>query len=143
MTPNSPTWADIKAFLAADGWRELPSGARGGSSADHIFYEKALPDGRVLQTHVSHSANKSLSAGRFREILRHQLEVSKDAFWEAIRTSTPVDRPAPVEAPEPHQHPAWVVAVLVGKLHMTGEDIAKLSPDEAQARVQQFWTTGE
>lgn len=143
MTPNSPTWAEIKTFLAADGWRQLPSGARGGRSADHIFYEKTLPDGRVLQTHVSHSANKRLSAGRFREVLRRQLEVSKDAFWEAIRTGTPVDRPAPVEAPEPYQHPAWVVAVLVGQLHMTGEDIAKLSPDEAQARVHQFWTTGE
>lgn len=143
MTPNSPTWVDIKAFLAVDGWRELPSGARGGRSADHVFYEKALPDGRVLQTHVSHSATKSLSAGRFRDILRHQLAVSKDAFWEAIRTGTPVDRPASVEAPEPYQHPAWVVAVLVGTLHMTGEDIAKLSPDEAQARVHQFWTTGE
>lgn len=143
MTPTSPTWADIKAFLAADGWRELPSGARGGSSADHIFYEKTLTDGRVLQTHVSHSARKSVSAGRFRAILRHQLEVSKDAFWDAIRTGTPVERPAPLEAPEPFQHPAWVVAVLTGRLHMGGEDIAKLSPDEAQARVQQFWTTGE
>lgn len=143
MTPTSPTWADIKAFLAADGWRELPSGARGGSSADHIFYEKTLTDGRVLQTHVSHSARKSVSAGRFRAILRHQLEVSKDAFWDAIRTGTPVERPAPLEAPEPFQHPAWVVAVLTGRLHMSGEDIAKLSPDEAQARVQQFWTTGE
>jgi hypothetical protein len=140
VTPNSPTWADIKEFLAADGWRELPSAERGGR--DHIFYEKVLPDGRVLQTHVSHAAKKSLSAGRFRDILRYQLEVSKDAFWETVRTGEPVDRPAPVEEPEPFQHPAWVVAVLAGKLHMSGEDIAKLTPEEAQARVQQLWTTG-
>lgn len=95
MTPVAPTWGDIEAFLAADGWRQTPQ--HGGERQRHVFYEKVLEDGRVLQTHVSHSAQKSLSPGRFSNILRYQLEVSKDEFWDCIRTGKPVDRPVPVD----------------------------------------------
>lgn len=54
MTPNSPTAGDLERFLIADGWRRIPAGARDGKRESHVFYEKQLPDGRSLQTHVSH-----------------------------------------------------------------------------------------
>ena len=115
MTPAAPTWGDVEAFLRADGWRQVEKGERGGSRSRHVFYEKILDDGRVLQTHISHSRRKTLSPGRFSSVLRHQLEVSREQFWECIRTQRPVDRP--IEREEgPVEHEAWVVAVLVGDL---------------------------
>lgn len=138
MTPTAPTWDDVAAFLAADGWRKLPN--RGGSRQRHVFYEKVLDDGRVLQTHVSHSGQKTMSPGRFSSILRHDLEVSKAAFWECTRTGRPVGRPMPVED-APVEHEAWVVAVLAGDLHMSAAEIEALTPEEAQQIVNDYWSS--
>lgn len=139
MTPNAPTWAQVRSFLQADDWREVKSNARGGSQSDHIFFEKALPDGRLLQTHISHAAKKSMSAGRFQNILRLQLEVSASEFWEALRTSKPVDRPVVLEAPLRFEHQAWVVAVLVGQLHMDPDELSALTSEEAEALIHRHW----
>jgi hypothetical protein len=139
LTPAAPTWGDLEDFLGADGWRQVKKGERGGSRSRHVFYEKTLADGRVLQTHISHSRQKTLSPGRFSSVLRHQLEVSRQQFWEGIRTQRPVDRP--VEPEEgPVEHEAWVVAVLVGELHMSAEQIAALSREEGQKLVQEHWS---
>jgi hypothetical protein len=137
LTPIPPTWGDIETFLAADGWRQVPQ--HGGRRERHVFYEKVLDDGRVLQTHLSHSRQKLLSPGRFSEILRHQLEVSKDEFWDSIRTANPVDRPVPVDD-GPVEHETWVVAVLVGELHMSAEEIAGLTVEEARRIVHDHWS---
>ncbi len=139
MTPSSPTWGDVRDFLDADGWRKIETGARGGARSRHVFYEKVLDDGRVLQTHVSHAAQKSVSAGRFTSILGHQLEVSREDFWECIRTRKPVDRPVEVEE-GPVEHEQWVVAVLVGELHLTPEEFEALSAEEARRLVEEHWS---
>lgn len=139
MTPNAPTWGDIEDFIAADGWREIAGGERSGSRRRHIFYEKVLVDGRVLQTHISHSRGKTMSPGRFSSLLRNDLEVSKDEFWRCIRSGTPVDRPVVLEEPRVVEHDAWVVAVLVGELHMSPEELGALSREEAEELVLRHW----
>ena len=139
MTPTAPTWGDVEDFLGADGWRRVEKSVRGGSRSRHVFYEKTLDDGRVLQTHISHSRQKTLSPGRFGSVLRYQLEVSRAQFWECMRTQRPVDRPVELEA-APVEHESWVVAVLVGELHMTAEQIAALSEEEARRLVHEHWS---
>jgi hypothetical protein len=140
LTPAAPTWGDVEDFLTADGWRQLERAERGGSRSRHVFYEKTLPDGRVLQTHISHSRQKTLSPGRFSSVLRHQLEISREQFWECIRTQLPVNRPTELEE-GPVEHESWVVAVLVGELHMTAEQIGALSKEEGQRLVQEHWSS--
>ena len=139
MTPASPTWADIEAFLVADEWRKLLGGERGGSSSDHVFYEKLAPDGRLLQTHVSHSSKKTVSAGRFGSILREQLEVSRQDFWRCIQTGKPVERPVPVDDRATVRHPAWVINVLVRDLRIGAAEIETLSAAEAERLVYEHW----
>jgi hypothetical protein len=139
LTPTAPTWGDVEDFLAADGWRQVEKGERGGSRSRHVFYEKTLADGRVLQTHISHSRQKTLSPGRFSSVLRHQLEVSRQQFWECIRAQRPVDRPVELEE-GPVEDEAWVVAVLVGELHKTAEQIAALSKEEGEKLVRERWS---
>jgi hypothetical protein len=140
MTPNAPTWGELEKFLGVDKWTQLAPGSRGGSSEDHVFFEKVLPDGRLLQTHISHSRRGRPSAGRFAAILRYQLEVSREQFWTALRNGEPVDRPAVLEEPELVEHEAWVVAVLARELHMTAAQIAALSVDDAKQRVLDHWS---
>ena len=138
MTPTSPSWADVERFLGVDGWRQIPAGERGGRRQTHIFFEKPLPDGRLLRTHISHDRSKKISPGRFGTILREQLEVSRADFWEAIRSGRQVSRPVETEA-APVEHDAWVIAVLVGELHMGAEEIEGLSEQEAVALVHDHW----
>jgi hypothetical protein len=136
VTPTSPRWGDIRRFLVADGWREIAGSERGGPRSRHVFFEKALDDGRVLETHISHADDKTVSAGRFGEMLRTQLEVSRAEFWECIRTQTSVDRPVPVDR-APVEHPAWVIQVLTRDLRMTSDRIAALSPEAARELVNE------
>jgi hypothetical protein len=141
VTPSSPSWADIEKFLGVDGWRQIPAGERGGRRQSHIFFEKLLPDGRLLQTHVSHDRSKKISPGRFGLILREQLEVSRADFWEAIRSGEPVSRPVETEK-GPVEHDAWVIAVLVGELHLSAEEIEGLTEEEAVRLVHEHWARG-
>ncbi|MDQ3721072.1 MAG: hypothetical protein M3350_09890 [Actinomycetota bacterium] len=139
MTPNAPTWGEVEEFLKVDGWRRLAPSERGGSQAGHVFFEKTLDDDRVLQTHISYSRDKRPSPGRFRAILREQLEVSREEFWEALRSGDPVDRPAQVEEDQPVEHEAWVVAVLAAEMHMSADEIQALDVDEARDLVHRYW----
>lgn len=140
MTAASPSWGDVEEFLAADGWRQIPASERGGRRQPHIFFEKELADGRMLQTHISHDRSATISPGRFGAILRAQLEVSRAEFWEAIQTGEPVDRPVEVDEEAPVEHEAWVVAVLVGELHMSAELIEALSQEQAVQLVHEHWS---
>ncbi len=139
MTPDAPTWGEIEKFLKIDGWTRLPASSRGGSSQDHIVFEKLLDSGELLQTHISHSRGGRPSSGRFASILRHQIVVSRTDFWQALRSGEPVARPASVEA-EQVDHEAWVVAVLAGDLHMTAEEIATLDAEHARRLVLDHWS---
>jgi hypothetical protein len=82
---RTPTWAQIERFCVVDGWSEV-------RRSDHVFFEKALPDGTVLRTHRSLSSRKTMSPGRFKAILRYQLRVTEEQFWQALETRRPVDR---------------------------------------------------
>jgi hypothetical protein len=140
MTPDAPTWGEIERFLKIDGWTVLSASSRGGSSQRHIFFEKLLDGDELLQTHISHSRSSKPSAGRFALILREQIKVSRTEFWQALRSGKPVARPGAVEAEQPIEHEAWVVAVLAGDLHMTAEQLAVLDTEHAKQLVLDHWS---
>ncbi len=140
MTSTSPTRGDVEDFLKVDNWTRIPARQRGGRRQQHIFFEKILADGRQLQTHISHDRSSTFSAGRFSFVLRDQLEVSRDQFWEAIRTGEPVERPVPVDEEAPVEHPLYIVRVLAGELHLSPAEIGELSPEDAVRIVEQHWS---
>ena len=140
MTPDAPTWGEMEKFLQADGWTRLPASSRGGSGQRHIFFEKLLDSGELLQTHISHSRRGGPSPGRFGVILREQIKVSRAEFWAALSSGKPVARPAPVETEQQVEHEAWVISVLAGELHMTAEQIEQLDVEEARQLVLEHWS---
>jgi hypothetical protein len=130
---RTPTWDEIERFCRADRWREV-------RRSKHVFYEKVLADGTVLRTHRSFAGGKTMSPGRFKAILRNQLRVSEDDFWAALESGEPVDRPsAPPEA-DGTMLPAYLVRMLKAELHLTEDEIAALSPEEAKRRVDDHWS---
>jgi hypothetical protein len=139
MTPASPTGGDIETFLKVDGWRQLAPRERGGSRQSHVFFEKLLDDGRLLHTHISHDRKATPSPGRLGAILSDQLEVSKEAFWQSIRTGQTAERPSAVDEAEAVELPSWVVRVLTGQMHMSADEIARLTAADAEHAVREFW----
>ena len=82
---RTPTWAQVESFCQIDGWHEV---RRSG----HVHFEKVLPSGTLLRTHRSFASRKTMSPGRFKAILRHQLLVTEEQFGRALETREPVDR---------------------------------------------------
>jgi hypothetical protein len=132
---KTPTWGEIEQFCRIDGWRE-------SRRTDHVFYEKVLADGTVLRTHRSFAGGKTMSPGRFKAILRNQLQVSEDDFWTALETKEPVARPS--DPPEEEAaFPAYLVRVLKDDLHLSEAEVAELSREEAQRLVHQHWSRSQ
>lgn len=128
---RTPTYGEIEAFCRSDGWHEV-------RSTKHIFFEKRLQDGRVLQTHRSSSTDKTMSPGRFKAILATQLEVSADDFWETLRTGDPAPRPS-APPPPPDTVPLYAVRVLMEHDHLSLDEIAGMGRAAAERRVQEIW----
>jgi len=85
---KTASWADLRAFFRADEW--TPDRTTGDQQ-----FEKTLPGGRVLRSKRSMGKDDdALSKDLFKWILRVQLEVSEEGFWNAIRTSRSHYRPS-------------------------------------------------
>lgn len=65
---------------------------------------------------------------------------SRERTSAAIDTGEPVDRPVELDEDDVVEHDAWVIRVLAGELHMSSDEIAALSEDEAKKRVYAHWS---
>ena len=129
---RTPTWGEIERFCRIDGWRET-------RRTDHVFFERTLADGTVLQTRRSFASDKTMSPERFKAILRNQLHVSADDLWRALDTGEPVARPS--EPPDEEAAlPAYLARVLKDELHLGETEIAALTPAEAERLVHKHWS---
>lgn len=132
---SAPTWGDLVAFCIADKW-EPPRQTK------HAVYKKVLADGTALQTEASRGKDAdNIGAGLFHFILRVELQVSEDEFWEAIRTGEPASRPAhPAPRPLPPKPDAGLVFQLRKHLHLTDQEIGALSKDEAVELINAYYS---
>jgi hypothetical protein len=89
--------------------------------------------------HVSFSSDKAMSPGRFLSVLRTQLKVSQQDFWETLRTGQPAPRPSE-PLTELQRHEGWVIEVLIRQLGLGASEIEQLSPEQAKQLIQDFWS---
>jgi hypothetical protein len=133
-----PDFGDIERFCKIDGWEQQTD--VGGSRQRHIRYEKPLADELSLRTQISHDRSSTPSPGRWKAILRNQLKVTEEQFWEALRTGTAVDRTPPPPPPEPIPVEEWVREGL-RRTGMTDEEVDRLAPEEAQQELYRRWSS--
>lgn len=75
-----------------------------------------------------------------RHILRDQLDVCEDEFWDCVLHGRLPDRgatPVPKEA-----LPADLVYLLVHRVGLAAETVAELTKEEAVTRLQRCWNGG-
>ncbi len=139
MTWPASTRSDHQAFCEAEGW-ELVRNARGKTSGHHaVTYELQLHDGRILRTRISHPPDGSTyGANIWSHILRDQLEVDEETFWQCVQSGAKPNRGEP-EAPA-EALPADLAHLLVTRLRLSSAEVAVMSREEAIARMQEFWS---
>jgi hypothetical protein len=138
----SPSWppgdrAVHKQFVEAEGWDEV-------ESTHHDTYELTLPTGDVLRTRISRPPSKKHTYGKsmWAHILRDQLQVTEAEFWACVHDGQLPDRGADDDAPT-DAIPIDVVRLLIDRVGLTVQQIRAMSADEAIARLNRFWTTGQ
>jgi hypothetical protein len=141
MSWPTPTRQDHQKFCEIEGWEPVRT-ARGRTGTDHLTYELALPDGRILRTRISHPPDRSTCGpGIWSHILRDQLDVTEDGFWDCVRNGVKPARGRP-ERPAADPIPAEVVHMLLTRVRLAESDVARMTKEEAIARLNQYWAQG-
>jgi hypothetical protein len=135
------TRADHEAFCTTEGWteRKRASGKRG---THHVNYELPLPDGRILYTRISHPVDRTdYGPSIWSHILRDQLEVSADEFWDCVKKGVRPQRGQ--TQPDAEPIPLGVVRVLIHEVHLSETEVRAMTREQAIARITRFYTTGD
>lgn len=135
-----PTWDDIRRFCEIDGW-EPTHAERGRNRRDHDRYVKTLPDGRVLRTKASHGRDEIGDKGLVKHILRDQLEVTEEQFWDAVDNGRAPqrggDQHATSQTTDPSL-PGWLAVNLSALVGLSDDEIFALVEEQAM-RVWLDW----
>jgi hypothetical protein len=116
--------------------------ATGKRGSHHVNYELPLSDGRILYTQISHPVDRTdYGPSIFAHILRDQLQVSAEEFWECVDHQVIPDRG---QAKQPAEAiPLGVIRILTQEAHIPEGDVRAMTKAEAVARVGEFYTTGK
>ncbi|WP_432155921.1 hypothetical protein [Streptomyces sp. bgisy153] len=76
----------------------------------------------------------------WRHILRDQLDVTEDEFWACAQQGELPDRGAP--EPPREALPADLVHLLIHRVGVGEDAVARMTKEEAVARLQRYWTDG-
>ncbi|MGP5220463.1 cytotoxic translational repressor of toxin-antitoxin stability system [Arthrobacter rhombi] len=130
---------DHETFCTTEQWERRKT-ATGKKGTHHVNYELVLFDGRILYTRISHPVDRTeYGPSRWGHILRDQLEVDNDAFWDCVHDKILPDRGAPVAAPE-NAIPAEVVAILIRRFHIPEDEVKAMTANEAIMRMGELFS---
>jgi hypothetical protein len=99
---------------------------------DHTFFDKTFPGGETAGTKISRGVDgETLTKARWTLVWRRQLRLkSEEDFWRGLGGGVvEYDIPAPPAAPEPL--PDYLRRFLASTRHMTEDEIATVTRDEA------------
>lgn len=131
---------DHETFCTTEGWTERKR-ATGRRGTHHVNYELALTDGSVLYTRISHPVDRTdYGSSIWAHILRDQLHVTADEFWDCVQNRVLPDRgqsPVVTEA-----IPLGVIRALISQANIPEPEVRAMTKAEAIARLSEFYSTG-
>ena len=120
---------DLRAFCRLDEWTCL-SATAGRKTRKHEVWTKSLPDGTTLRVVIS-KGRGSYSPQMAAYILKHELHLSEDEFWSAVRTRKAPQRPQEPARPEGELLPLSLVRALLAAGYSQA-DVAGLTRTQAE-----------
>ncbi|MGW0860377.1 cytotoxic translational repressor of toxin-antitoxin stability system [Streptomyces sp. NPDC002690] len=140
MNRPQPDRERHEKFCVVEKWERVRD-ARGRTGTHHLTYELTLHDARVLRTRISHPVDRTVyGAGMWGHILRDQLDVSEDEFWDCVLDGRLPDRGVPATPKE--ALPAELVYLLIHRAGLAEETVAELTKEEAVDRLRRYWAEG-
>ena len=124
---SRPRWSQIQRFCRKQGYRE--------DRTTHWQYEKTVAPGFMSWTQISFSKlNEQIGTHLWKKVWHDQLQLaSEDDFWNGLNGQEPqYDLPQALPAPEPL--PRYLETFLRDVEHLTPDDLAAISLDEAKRR---------
>ena len=123
-------FAEVRKFCQVDGWT-CAAAREGRSTSRHEVWTKPLADGTVLRTVISKGRGEY--SGRMTAwIIKHELRVTEQEFWDAVRRGRVPERPAaPPARPSGELLPLGLTRALLAAGH-TIDDVRGLTIDEAK-----------
>ncbi len=126
------TFGELRQFVTDEGWTEEPNLSRGRRrTGDHRRYFRDLSDGTRLRTKFSHDEHAEIGDDLFHRILRDQLQVTEERFWEVVHGRSGTE----TQAREPTVEPisGWLVTRLLFTVGLSEAEVAQMTGDEARA----------
>lgn len=140
MSRPQPNRERHERFCAVEEWERVRD-ARGRTGMHHVTYELSLHDGRILRTRISHPVDRTVyGAALWSHILRDQLVVTENEFWDCVVDEKLPDRGAPSTPKE--SLPADLVYLLIHRIGLSEAAVSELTKEDAVARLQRYWTDG-
>ena len=78
-----PTYKEIRKFVEVEGWVNKDSASK-KKTGNHFRFTFITPDGQSLYIFISHGRGQIQDPKLFTHILRSELKVSANQFWEAV-----------------------------------------------------------
>lgn len=129
-----------ETFCTTEGWVERKR-ANGKRGSHHVNYELPLPDGRVLYTRISHPVDRTdYGPSIFGHILRDQLQVSAEEFWDCVDHQVLPNRGQTQQLAG--AIPLGVIRILTREAGIPEAEVRTMTKAAAVARVAEFYTTG-
>lgn len=123
-----------------EGW-EIVHGSTGKPVQHHRTYELVIASGEILRTRISKPIDRTTySASMWAAILRDQLKVTNDEFWDCVQNKVLPDRGGAPSAPNPKALPLHLLNELIERVGMAPEDAIALTLEEALQRMNEYWT---
>ncbi|MEY2581807.1 MAG: hypothetical protein QOE09_1656 [Ilumatobacteraceae bacterium] len=139
MSSRAASRREHQRFCEIEEWAEVLN-ATGKPTEHHITYELALGDGRVYRTRISRPANTdTYGKGMWSHILDDQLHATEAEFWDCVDNKNPPNRSTTAADPEAVALPASLAYQLVNTLHLSSEEVAMLSLEQAVAKMAEHW----
>jgi hypothetical protein len=133
------TFGELRQYVINDGWTEEPNLSRGRRrTGDHRRYFRDLPDGTRLRTKVSHDEHAEIGHDLFHRILRDQLQVTEERFWEVVHGRSGTETQA--LEPTVEAIPGWLVTRLLFTAGLSEAEVAQMTGDEARAAWLEYQT---
>jgi len=126
-------------FCVIERW-EIVHGSTGKPVRHHRTYELVIPSGDILRTRISKPVGRTTySASMWSAILRDQLKVTNDEFWDCVQNTVLPDRGGASLASNPKALPLHLLSELIERVGMTPEEAIELSLEEALSRMNEYW----
>jgi hypothetical protein len=127
-------------FCVFERW-EIVHGSTGKPVKHHRTYELVIPSGEILRTRISKPVDRTTySASMWSAILRDQLKVTNDEFWDCVQNKVLPDRGGTTAESNPKALPLHLLNELIERVGMSPEEAIKLSLEQALARMNEYWT---